>query len=214
MVNTNRLLSTLAVAAFAALSHPTFADAQVCAGYAAVPGAFSAGANVANVPGGTSLGLEGSYNYTSPFSSFARFNLVRPEDEGENQSIVGVGVSYEITDFVPIIPTWLEVCPLAAVGLSSVDGTSEFRVPLGVGVGTTIPLIAGTVDLMPFAVPQFVLTRISIDDVSVSDHNFGIGFGALARFSNIYAGVTADKDFVDASDIDVSFRAGVTFPVN
>jgi hypothetical protein len=204
----------LPAAAFLAFSLPSVAEAQVCAGYPAMPGSFSAGANVAMPTGGTSLGVEGSYNYNSPFSSFARFNLVRPEGGGDNQSIIGAGVAYEVTDFVPIIPAWLDVCPVAAVSLSSIDGTTQFTVPLGVGFGTTLPLVAGTVDVMPFVVPQFVVTRASVEGVTLSDHNFGIGFGAMARFASLYAGVTANKDFVDASDVDLAFRAGVTIPVN
>jgi hypothetical protein len=206
------VLSATAVVAGLAFSVPAVLDAQVCAGYAAMPGSLSAGANVANPPGGSSLGMEASYNFTNPLGVFGSFNLVRPEGEA-NHSIIGGGVSYEVTDFVPIVPAWLSVCPLAGVSLSSVNGASTLTMPVGMGFGTTIPILPGAVDVMPFMAPQFVMTRVSVDDVSMTDHNFGIGFGALARVSNLYAGVTAGKEFVEAADIDVAFRAGVTIPL-
>jgi len=210
-VKRNHILSATAVMAGLAFALPAESAAQVCAGYAAMPGSFSAGAHVSTPAGGTALGLEASANYASPLGSFANFSLVRPDGDGARESIFGAGLSYEVTQFVPVIPAWLSVCPVAAVSISSIDGTTNFSVPLGVGFGTTIPLAAG-LDLMPFAVPQFVLTRLSVENVTVRDHNFGIGFGALAGMNNLYAGVTAGKQFVEgADDIDVSLRAGLRF---
>jgi hypothetical protein len=212
-VKSRNILSTIAAATAFALVFPAQGDAQVCAGYSAMPGAFSAGANLSSPPGGTAFGLEASANYSGPLASFASFNLVRPEGEGARESILGAGLAYEVTEFVPVIPTWLSVCPSAAVSISSIEGTTNFTVPLGVGFGTTLPLVAG-IDLMPFVMPQFVITRVAIDDIAVRDHNFGIGFGALAGIGNVYAGVTAGKQFVDAAeDIDIALRAGLRFPL-
>jgi hypothetical protein len=212
-VSRKNTLSAVAFATTLALALPGQADAQTCAGYPAMPGALAAGASFASPPGGTSLGVEASYNYAGPMGSFAHFNLVTPEGDGERASIIGAGVSYDIAGFVPAIPTWLSTCPLAAVSVTRVDGTTEFTIPVGVGFGMTIPLVADAIDIMPFAIPQFVLTRLSVEGATVRDHNFGIGFGALARFANIYAGVTANRDFVEAAEIDLSIRAGLTIPI-
>jgi hypothetical protein len=210
-VNRTKLLSTVAMATGLAFAATSQADAQVCVGYSAMPGSFSAGANLSTPAGGNILGLEASANYASPLASFATFSLVRPADEGTRESIIGAGLSYEITDFVPAIPTWLSVCPTAGLTIGSSDGVTNFQVPLGVGFGTSIPIAAGF-DVMPFVIPQFVLTRFAVDDITVGDHNFGIGFGALAGFGNVYAGVTAGKQFTDAAqDIDLSLRAGMRF---
>lgn len=49
--------------------------------------------------------------------------------------------------------------------------------PLGVGFGTSLGLAPG-VTLQPYVMPQFVLTRVSVSDVTVTDNNFGTGGGA------------------------------------
>jgi hypothetical protein len=210
-VHKNALVTMAAAFAFLL---PGLAEAQVCAGYASPPGSLAAGANIATPTGGSSIGVEASYDFTNPLGVFAGFNLVRPDGEGVNHSILGVGVSYEVTDYVPIVPAWLSVCPVAAVSLSTVEGTSQLTLPLGMGFATTLPIMPGAIDLIPFAVPQFVATRVSVDNVApFTDYNFGIGFGALARMGPLYGGVTAGKEFVEAADIDLAVRAGLTFPL-
>jgi hypothetical protein len=84
-------------------------------------------------------------------------------------------------------------------------------VPVGVGIGTSIGVAPGMA-VMPYVLPQFVLTRASVKNVEVaSDTNFGIEVGAVTRVGPIFAGVGANRAFVDGSDVDLQARVGVTF---
>jgi hypothetical protein len=187
------------------------AGAQVCAGFPTVDGQSSLGGRV-GFASSTSLGVEGSYNVAGPLGFFANLNILVPEEEeADNQSIIGGGASYEVSGFIPAIPAGLSVCPVAAATFSSLEGATTLTVPVGAGFGTTLALEGGPA-IMPFVIPQFVLTRISAKDVDVvSDTNFGIGVGALARLGALYGGLSLGKVFVEGSDVDVAIRAGLTF---
>lgn len=204
-------------AAFTAVLAPLLvlasdARAQSCAAHPTLAGQGSIGPAVSFPNGATGLGVEGSWNWAGPVGLFATFNLQVPDDDDVgNLSIFGGGASYEITDFIPIIPEWLSVCPVAAVNFSSFEGTTTLTFPLGVGLGTRLELSPDGPAIVPHVMPQFVLTRVSVEDVTVTDHNFGIGFGGLGVFGPVYAGVTLNRLFVDAADIDVALRAGWVF---
>lgn len=187
------------------------AAAQVCQGYPTAPGQTGIGLRASFPTGGTLFGVEAGRNWMNPLGVVANLNLQVPDDDdADNVPVAGVAFAYELAEFVPAIPTWLSVCPVAGISVGFGDAT-EFRVPLGVGFGASY----GTPDgfaIQPFVRPQFVLTRISIDDIDVNDNNFGIAFGAFAKFSGVYGGVTLGKDFISGSDLDVMIQGGLVFP--
>jgi hypothetical protein len=206
---------TMGMAAVFGLIAVPEAEAQFCAGYPTMSGQSSLGVKAAFPDRGDIFGVEGSYNMAGPLAVFASFNLLMPADDGhdhdhDNVSIFGGGVAYEVGGFIPAIPAGLSVCPVAAVGFSTDHGATTLTVPVGIGFGTVIG--AEGISVMPYVMPQFVLTRISARDVDVlSDTNFGIEAGFLARFANFYAGVTLNRLFVDHADTDFAIRAGLTF---
>jgi hypothetical protein len=187
------------------------AAAQICSGYPTSPGQTSIGLRASFPTGTTTLGVEASRNWMNPLGAFASVNLLMPDaDDADNRTAVGLGFAYEVTDFLPAVPAWLSVCPVAAVAVDFGDDTG-FTIPLGVGFGTSFGTGEGF-EIQPFVIPQFVLTRISVGGVSSTDQNFGIGFGAFAKFSGVYGGVTLGKIFVGGSDVDIAFQGGLTFP--
>jgi hypothetical protein len=203
------VMTCAAVAAMLGAAAP--AAAQICAGQPTEPGQTSIGARASFPTGGTTLGVEASRNWNNPMGAFVSFNLLLADDDGaDNTPIFGGGLAYEVGGFIPAIPVWLSVCPVGAVTFASANDVTQLTVPLGVGFGTTF----GTPDLSihPFVIPQFVLTRISVDDVSVSDNNFGFGAGAFAKLRGVYGGITVGKILVEGSDTDVAFQAGLVFP--
>jgi len=199
--------------ALAALGVPTTqALAQTCAAFPTMAGEGSVGAVVSFPNGGTGLGVDGSWNWPGPIGIFASFTLERPDEEDvEDLSIFGGGVAYEVGQLIPAVPEWMTLCPVAAVNFSSLDGSTTLAFPLGIGFATPFELTPDGLMIIPHLMPQFVLTRISASDISVSDHNFGIGFGALARFGALYGGASFNRLFVDSADIDWALRAGLTF---
>jgi hypothetical protein len=201
----------IAAAAIALAISAVPAAAQICSGYPTAPGQTSIGLRASFPTGGTTVGVEASRNWMNPLGAFASVNLLMPEADGaDNVTAVGLGFAYEVTDFLPALPAWLSVCPVAGVTVDFGTHTG-FTIPLGVGFGTSFGTAEGF-EILPFVLPQFVLTRISIDDVTFSDQNFGIGFGAFAKFSGVYGGVTLGKIFVEGTDVDIAFQGGLTFP--
>jgi hypothetical protein len=208
-MNRNRISAALAGAALAVfMASP--AAAQLCAGQPTIPGQTSVGLRASFPTGGTQLGIEASRNWLNPLAAFANLNLLMVDaDDEDNVPIVGLGFAYEVTDFIPAIPAWLSVCPVAAATIEVGDATG-FSIPLGVGFATTIGTAEGF-SINPFVIPQFVLTRLALDGAT-TDHNFGFGFGAMLRFHGVYAGVTAGRLLIDGSDFDIAFHGGLTFP--
>lgn len=204
--------SLVAVAAIALAAAP--AAAQVCAGYPNASGQTSLGLRASFPTGGTTFGVEASRKWHNPMGAFVNLNLMMPEAEGEdNIAIFGGGLSYDVGSFVPAIPAWLSVCPIAAATFSSHDGVTTLNIPLGVGFGMTLATTP-TFSIHPFLIPQFVLTRVSADNISLSDNNFGFGGGALIKFRGVYGGITLGKILVDGSDTDITFSGGLTFPAS
>jgi hypothetical protein len=185
--------------------------AQICAGYPTVPGQSSIGLRASFPTGGTQLGIEGSRNWNNPLAVFANVNLlIADADDVDNVPVFGLGFAYEVAEFIPAVPGWLSVCPVAAASIEAGDATA-ISIPLGVGFGTTFGTGEGFA-ISPFVIPQFRFVRVSLDDVTATDSNFGLGFGALLRFGGVYAGVTLGRQFIDGADFDVTFQGGLTIP--
>jgi hypothetical protein len=186
------------------------ASAQVCAGMPTAPGQTSIGARASFPTGGTQFGIEAGRNWNNPLGVFVNLNLLMPEDDNEdNVAVIGGGFAYEVGDFIPAVPAWLSICPLVAVAVTTGDAT-RFDIPVGVGFGTRIA--ANGFEILPFVIPQFVITRVSVDGVTFSDNNFDIGFGGYAKFSGVYGGVTLNRVFMDETDTAITFHAGLVFP--
>lgn len=142
----------------------TSAWAQACIGYAQGRGG-ALNATVTFPEGGTGYDLSGmvaSIDYGTFFT--AGFGIVAPdEEEGEDfESTKGVhgNIAYQIEALAPAA----SICPVAGVDYSWIEGLKTLTVPFGVGVGSTIPLGRGGSGLTPFAVPQFLYVRESLDD--------------------------------------------------
>jgi hypothetical protein len=184
----------------------------VCAGFPTAEGQFSVGARFSQPVVGNTLGVEASLNRPGNAGVFGYVNIISPEGDADRQSVIGIGASYDVGGFIPAIPEFLSVCPLASVTMQRWDGNTYFGIPLGIGFGTEIGLPDGPIVILPYAIPQFTLVQVGLDNVTW-DHNFGIGFGAMARFANaFYAGVEFGRAFVEGADFNIAFRGGVTFP--
>jgi hypothetical protein len=186
------------------------ASAQICSGYPTARGQTSIGARASFPDAATQVGIEASRNWHNPMGAFVNLNLLMPDDaDADNIPVIGAGIAYEVTDMLPIVPSWLSVCPVAAVTIEAGDATG-FSFPLGIGFGTSLP-VTESFAIEPFIIPQFVLTRISTDDVSW-DHDFGFGGGAHAKFGGVYAGVTLGRIMATGHDLTISFQGGITIP--
>jgi hypothetical protein len=210
-MNAQKTMITAAAGALMLVLAAAPAAAQICSGYPTMPGQTSVGLRASFPTGGTSIGVEASRNWRNPLGVFANLNLLMPDDdELDNQTVAGLGFAYEVTEMLPAIPQALSVCPVAAVTLQGGDATT-LTFPLGVGFGTSVDVAEGFA-IQPFVMPQFVLTRVSVDNVTVSDHNFGFGAGAFATFGGVYGGVTLGKIMASGTDVTIAFQGGLLLP--
>ncbi|CAN5716293.1 hypothetical protein BH23GEM9_BH23GEM9_35750 [soil metagenome] len=185
------------------------AAAQVCAGQPTAPGQTSIGARASFPTGATSVGVEAGRNWNNPMGAFVNLNLLMPDADGaDNVAVVGAGLAYEVGGSA--VPAWLSICPVAGVTIGFQDNT-VVTIPVGVGFGSRFGTPDGF-EILPFVIPQFVLTRISEDGVSSSNNNFGIGVGSFAKFSGVYGGVTLNRVFADNATNDVTIHGGLVFP--
>jgi hypothetical protein len=210
-------LTCFAAAAGLALVPAAEAVAQACAGYPAAQGQFSLGGRFAAAAWtveeqGATLGAEASYNRPGNAAVFAHLNLLSDAVEEGRDPVIGLGAAYQLDRFVPALPAWLDVCPVASVVMHRVDGSTRLSIPLGLGFGTEL-VLADALALMPYAIPQFQLVQVGFDEITW-DHRFGIGFGGLVRIGNtLYAGAEFGRNFVEGASFDVAIRGGVMFPV-
>src|SRR5690606_32227237 len=109
-----------------------------------------------------------------------------------SQHQVGATAAYEV--LVPAegsVPE-LSICPTAGLSYLTWDELSAFSVPLGVSLGTAIPISGGAATLNPFAMPQLVWSRASAEGFDAeSDTDFGYTVGLNAIFGNLFGGVGA-----------------------
>lgn len=210
MIRMNIARTSMAAAAALALAAAP-AAAQVCAGYPNAPGQTSFGLRAGFPDGATKVGVEASRQWTSPLGAFANANILMPDADGaDNITVLGAGLSYDVGGMVSALPAWLSMCPVAAVNYSTVNDVNMFQIPVGLGFGMSIAATEN-VSVHPFAIPQFIMSRSSADELEDTD-DFGIGAGAMVKFRGVYGGVTLGKVFVDGSDTDITFSGGLTFP--
>lgn len=141
----------------------------------------------------------------------ANAGVVAPDIEGvENMTVLGADVAYE----VPSLLETASVCPTAGLGYSTLGGMSALSIPLGVGVGTTLPMDeTGATTLSPYFAPGFVWSRVTVDGVdgSASDTFLALNAGATVGFGQILAGAFIGKTFQDGAEAVFGIRGGFAF---
>lgn len=195
----------VAVAAYAPI-----AAAQVCVGFPTMDRQFSFGGALGFPDGGKEYGVEVSYNLPGPASVFGGMDIYSPDGDGDSQDVFFAGAAFDLLN-VPLGTggNALQVCPTAQVGYSSFDDFSLLSVPIGVGVGTTVA-ITPTAQLMPYVVPQLVMSRFSGDDFdSQTEWDFGARAGAVVGFGMFFVGGELERIFVDGADTSFGIRAGI-----
>jgi hypothetical protein len=127
----------------------------------------------------------------------------------ENQKSVGVGLATELAT----LQETASVCPQISLGYSFVEDFSTLTLPVGIGIGTTMPLGQGGNTLTPHVTPQFIWasTRFEELDETESDTYFGFTGGATAGIGQVLVGASVGKVFEDGSDIVFGISGGFVF---
>jgi hypothetical protein len=128
-------------------------------------------------------------------------------EQVENGKLLGGSVAYEVPSLAPDV----SVCPTAGATFGWVEDLNTWSVPFGIGVGTSLALgRSGDAELTPYAIPQFIYVRESLDDVddsAESDVFVGLVAGLTLSVDAFVVSGAVSKIFEE--DVDAMFSVGV-----
>lgn len=197
------------------LATPVVAYGQAClgtpvaGGQYGIEGGMGVGEGFKTYSGGLNANLHG------PLSFNGGVGITKPDAGGDNMTTIGASGGYELLQ-----SSRLSACP--SVGLSysmfSTDvlgselDVNQLVVPVGLGLGTTLP--AGSMNVTLFAMPQFLWFRTSAssdgsDPVSDSQNEFGVNGGLRISLSSFYAGAGMSLNSIEDSEPVFNFGLGL-----
>ena len=196
-------------AAVAALVVAGSASAQVCAGFPIADGQGSIG-GLATFPSGVdNFGVEGAYNLAGPLSINAGY--IRSEETGAggiSLDVFRAGAALDISSAAAGILPGVSVCPNVRADFSSQGGADSYQIPVGLGLGVSLPVGGPGMSLSPYVVPALYISHTSGFDTFT---DFGIRGGADLSVDRFYFGGTVEWVDVPGSDPEFGVRAGIKF---
>jgi len=204
-----KTMSGLAAAA-AALVLAGSAGAQVCAGFPTADGQGSIGA-LANFPSGfDQYGAEGSYNMVGPFALNAGF--IHSTDDGDDLNTFRVGAALDAGSFLGALLPGISICPNVRADHTSEEGVTLWTVPIGLGLGASLPVGSPDMTLTPYVIPALVWQRFDAGGgIDESATEFGVRGGADLNFDRFFLGGLVEWVNNSAQDAVFGVRAGIKF---
>ncbi|HEX7049593.1 MAG TPA: hypothetical protein VF188_05225 [Longimicrobiales bacterium] len=209
------------------LAAPAVALGQACIGLPAGANQFAASADIAFPEGAKTYGIGVGANLIGPFTVEASYTLTKPDGGNQNLNTFGADVAFELP-----LPGF-SACPVVGLSYSSYDETvplqgggsasgsiSVATIPIGFGVGASLPLATTGASLMPYAVPQLLYARTKVSfstgglsgSGTDSSTEFGAIIGARLAWNRIFLGGDVNVTTVENSDPVFSVGAGLIFP--
>jgi len=196
-------------AAVTALVVAGSASAQVCAGFPIADNHGSIG-GLATFPSGVNtFGVEGAFNLTGPLSVNAGY--IRAEETGsggDHQDVFRAGAALDISPAVGRMLPGVSVCPNVRADFTSQDGTNSYTIPVGLGLGVSLPIGAPGMSLSPYAIPALYISHTDGFDTFT---DFGVRGGADLSVDRFYFGGTIEWVNEPGSDPVFGVRAGIKF---
>jgi hypothetical protein len=196
------------------LATPMMAYGQACVGTPIANGQYGLEGGMGVGEGFKSYGAGLNANTAGPLSFSAGAALSKPDAGGDDMTTLGVSGAYELAQVGRI-----SACPTVGFSYSmfSTDllgeelDINQMMVPVGVGLGTTLP--AGSMNVTLFAVPQFLWYRTTASMMGESDsetqNEFGLNTGLRLGVSSFYAGAGMSMTSVEDSDPVFNFGIGI-----
>jgi hypothetical protein len=162
----------------------------------------------ANFYGG-SLG----YNLIGPLAVNGSVGVTKPETGDDNGFTVGANFGYELSS-----TGGLSACPIAGVSYSNfvgglfADDVNTWIIPLGLGLGTSLPLGTGTSNRMilsAFPHFQYISTRLDAGDPRESDQEFGLNLNVGLHNAQLFGGAGVGFTTIEGSDPTFSLNFGL-----
>ena len=209
--------TVFAMAAVAGVALAPAAQAQVCAGFPTRENQAEIHA-LANFPSNVDqFGVEGSFNFNGPLSANAGYIYSKEQGPGgDHLNTFRVGAAFDISSSVGAMLPGISVCPNVRADFSSQDGTDFIQIPIGLGLGASLPLGAQEVTLTPYVIPALVVSHFRVDNpisggtASSTETDFGIRGGADVNFDRFFLGGTVEW-INGGGDALFGVRAGIKF---
>jgi len=196
-------------AAVAALVVAGSASAQVCAGFPIADNHGSIG-GLATFPSGVNtFGAEGAFNLNGPLSINAAY--IRAEETGsggDHLDIFRAGAALDISSMTGGMLPGVSICPNVRADFASQDGTDSYAIPVGLGLGVSLPVGAPGMSLSPYAIPALYISHTTGSDTFT---DFGVRGGADLSVDRFYFGGTIEWVNEPGSDPVFGVRAGIKF---
>jgi hypothetical protein len=185
--------------------------AQICAGFPTVDSQYSLGGSLDFPSGGNSWGVDGSADLEGLLGVFASFDTFSPEGSGGSQNSYSIGAAATLLSAtVGGGADSLSICPTARLGYADFGAGSVIEVPIGVGIGTRVSV--SPLPVMPYAIPQFVVSRYSYDNEQIgssTEFDFGFRGGVLLGFGPLFVGPEFTHVFREGTDPVLGIRGGI-----
>jgi hypothetical protein len=203
---------------------PAVVSAQACLGVPSGAGQTTLSGSVGFPESAKTYGVTASHNFEGPVSVFGNYALTVPDtDLLKNVNTFGGGVAADLASVSKSLPAGLSACPTVSLQHLSTELSifgetlkiSNLSVPVGLGLGTTLPLGEGATTLTPYAIPQFIFSRstakVDGESESESDTYFGLSAGATLGFGSVFVGGGVAKLFEDESKAVFQVGVGLVF---
>jgi hypothetical protein len=190
--------------------------AQICAGFVNGNDQAAFGASAAFADRTKELGVEGGYNLRGPLAvSIGVTRQLHDEESGiardvTDKTLFSATLAFDVNVSGTPRRPFLSICPVAAIRFASEFGFGYREVPLGLGVGSVLPLSpSGSPALMPYVVPSALFWRFKPRvDSADSGTDFMLRGGLLVDFGRSFVGAEARRIFRDGSRTLFGVRFG------
>lgn len=211
-----KAVKVMALAAAGVLATAGSASAQAYFGSPIGDAGFAVRAEVGLPDNAKTYDIVLDANLLGPISFQLFGGLLDIDDIDDNGGRFGGRIGYEL----PV--TGFSVGPFAGVeymSFSTGEGeaelsTSAFQIPIGVGIGTTLP-VGPTADVALYAQPAYYYISSSVEmlgeEFDDSASEFGAEAGARLGFGRFLLGGSVEFTTVEDSDAVFSLTAGVRF---
>lgn len=209
-------------AAAVALVAAGSASAQVCDGFPTTDGQGTIGGLVNFPTGIDQYGGEASYNLAGPLAVNAGYLYSRNDDDVHLNTFRG-GAALDLPTFAGNFHSTGSICPSVRADYTSHEGITIWRVPIGLGVGASVPVGSSGTKVTLYIIPAVIWqrTRVELEDFpdfngTNTDTNLGVRGGFELNFDRFYLGLSSEwadgpGQFNGEKEAVVGVRAGIRF---
>ena len=178
------------LAALAAVTVASTAQAQVCAGYPTGDRGMYFGGRADFPEDLNSFGVEANYNFSGPLGVYGGLNVISTDNDAatdESRDELFAGAAFEIAALGLGIGPRISICPVAEIRNLDQPGDNSYNeIPIGLGIGGSLGVPG--IPVHAYVQPQVVISMIETATADETETNFGVKAGANIGFGMLSIG--------------------------